>query len=114
MQFFRVRLKASQYYPTHLFSILALAVVTSLTGFAPFELVPSSRAEQANPQVSSPTTMTQDQGEILKRLESVEKELEQRKVERDQVRLERAKRLAEQKKKEREDEVGAGAGRQSE
>jgi len=66
-------------------------------------LVNLAQAEQVSPRTSSsPPSMPEDQGEILERLERVEKELEQRKVERDQVRLERARRLEEQKKKEQE------------
>jgi len=66
-------------------------------------LVNLAQAEEVKPRTSpAPTTVPQDQAEVLKRLEKVEQELEQRKAERNQVRLERAKRLEEQKKMEQE------------
>ena len=103
MQSFHLTPKSSQRHQGRLYCTLALAMATCLSGFTFFEDVPSARAEQANPQASSSTTArSQDQGDMQKRLEGVEKELEQIKVEREKVRRDRAKRLAEEKKQDRE------------
>jgi uncharacterized membrane protein len=70
----------------------------SIGGFTFLAHTAPAQAEQVSPSSSSsPTTMPENREEILKRLERVEKELEQTKIERDKVRRERAKRLAEEK-----------------
>ena len=103
MQSIRVRPTLFHCSQKHLFCTIALTLVMSIGGFTFLAHTAPAQAEQVSPSSSSsPTTMPEDQGEILKRLESVEKELEQRKAERDKIRLDRAKRLAEEKKKEQE------------
>ena len=86
----------------HLFYAIALALVTGIGGLI-FLDEGQAQAEQASSQpTSSDRALPQDKEKILKRLEKVEKELEQRKGEREKVRLERAKRIEELKKIEQE------------
>ena len=89
--------------PGQLFRTVVFALAVGFGGVAYLAQVAPAHAEQASSQPASPSsTIPQDQGEVLKRLEKVEKELEQRKAERDQVRFDRARRLEEEKKKEQE------------
>ena len=102
MKYLHMRRTTSESAQGQLFRTVVFALAVGFGGVAYLHVAPV-HAEQAGSQPASPgSTIPQDQGEVLKRLDRVEKELEQRKVERDKVRQERAKRLEEQKKKEQE------------
>ena len=103
MQSTRVRPTISQCSLGHLFRAGALALATGLGGLTFLTLVTPVQAEQASQRPGSfRTAASQDPGNLQNRLERVEKELEKRKVEREKVRLDRARRVEEEKKKERE------------